>query len=176
MITPSSKHIDMLREAGLRPEVVGCIVYNRTVFLPYTKKHKLWFFPQGGIDNKEDPKRSLFREMSEELGIDFAKNLYNPELFWLDKIIFSGDAIGTRDLKTDLGKPVLMRGKYFLFYTLLSKTSEIDINKTEFDHHIWADYKKIMIAEKFNRTHGITSNKNRQLLYCANALKGKFID
>ena len=118
----STSQIDSLRKIGLRPQVVACIVKDGKVLIAYAKKHNSWMFPQGGIDNKEKPHKALYREMEEELGKKFSKNLYGkPELIYSDKIAFSGTAIGSRDLKTDAGVPVLMRGKYYLFLVINSK-------------------------------------------------------
>jgi len=149
MKIPSLKQIDLLRMAGLRPESVGCIIRDGSVLITYIKKHNIWFFPQGGIDNREDPIKALYREMTEELGKDLGKSLYGkPELIYTDRIMFSGDAVGSRELKTDDGKKVLMGGKYYLFFIIQSNIKDLKIDNTEFDKAVWVSKKKLSVVSK----------------------------
>lgn len=146
MISP--KQIDRFRLAGLRPEVVACIINEGKVLIAHFRTKGLWFFPQGGIDNKETTEQALHREMREELGKTFQKNLYGkPELIHTDKIVSSYLA-GSRDLKTDDGKPVYMKGKYFFFFVIRSKTQQINIKDTEFDRIVWVPEDKFHVVSR----------------------------
>lgn len=148
MNTPNPKQIDLLRKAGLRPQIVGYIIRDGEFLLTYSKQYNLWFVPQGGIDNKETAEKALYRELGEELGIKLQKSLYGkPELIHLDKIMFSS-AIGSRDLRTDSGESVVMKGKYYLHYIVQSNIQEIDIRDTEFDKLIWIGKEKLYIVPK----------------------------
>jgi len=148
MNAPNYKQIDLLRKAGLRPEVVAYIIRDGEFLLTYSKEHDLWFVPQGGIDNKETPEKALYRELGEELGIKLQKSLYGkPELIHLDKIMFTS-GIGSRDLRTDSGESVVMKGKYYLHYVVQSTIQEIDVRDTEFDKLIWVGKEKLYIVPK----------------------------
>lgn len=56
---------------GFRP-CVGIILTRGDGKLLWAKRigHDAWQFPQGGIDRGESPRQALYRELSEELGLD----------------------------------------------------------------------------------------------------------
>ena len=58
---------------GYRPNV-AMVVINSTnkVLICRRKNTKTWQFPQGGIDNGEDIKKAMYRELSEEVGLSKA--------------------------------------------------------------------------------------------------------
>jgi putative (di)nucleoside polyphosphate hydrolase len=148
MNTPNSRQIDLLRKAGLRPQVVAYIIRNGEFLLTYSRQHNLWFVPQGGIDNKESPEKALYRELGEELGIKLQKSLYGkPEIIHTDKIMFTS-GIGSRDLRTDAGESVVMKGKYYLHYIVQSNIDKINVKDTEFDKLIWIGKDKLYIVPK----------------------------
>lgn len=65
-------------ERPYRPNV-GIVLFN-TQGLVFTARRldtteKAWQFPQGGIDEGEDPKAAVFREMKEEIGTNNAEVL-----------------------------------------------------------------------------------------------------
>ena len=55
---------------GYRPNV-AMVVINSTnkVLICRRKNTRTWQFPQGGIDNGEDIKKAMYRELSEEVGL-----------------------------------------------------------------------------------------------------------
>ena len=58
---------------GYRPNV-AMVVINSTnkVLICRRKNTRTWQFPQGGIDNGEDIKKAMYRELSEEVGLSKA--------------------------------------------------------------------------------------------------------
>lgn len=148
MNSPNPHQIDLLRKAGLRPQIVAYIIRDGQFLLTYAKQHNLWFVPQGGIDNKETIEKALHRELGEELGIKLQRSLYGKsEIIHIDKIMFTG-AIGSRDLKTDDGQPVVMKGKYYFHCITRSNIDDINVRDTEFDKLIWVGKEKIHIIPK----------------------------
>lgn len=133
--------LDDIRKKGLRPQVVGCFIHDKKVLFVFKKKYDLWQIPQGGIDNKENLKDALNREMSEELGTDFASNIGDEyEIIGEDEMYFPQHVQGARELLTDDGSAVLMLGKYYYFVVSEVKKSKLDIEATEFDDYKWVSY------------------------------------
>ncbi|MDC0213334.1 RNA pyrophosphohydrolase [Gammaproteobacteria bacterium] len=61
----------MIDEEGYRPNV-GIIVMNKLGQVLWAKrlgKQGAWQFPQGGIDEGENPEDALYRELHEEVGL-----------------------------------------------------------------------------------------------------------
>ena len=61
----------MIDEEGYRPNV-GIIVINKLGQVLWAKrlgKQGAWQFPQGGIDEGENPEDALYRELHEEVGL-----------------------------------------------------------------------------------------------------------
>lgn len=60
----------MLDEHGYRPNV-GIILFNqdRKVFWGKRIRESSWQFPQGGIQEGEDPIQAMYRELAEETGL-----------------------------------------------------------------------------------------------------------
>ena len=61
----------MIDEQGYRPNV-GIIVINKLGQVLWAKrlgKQGAWQFPQGGIDEGENPEDALYRELHEEVGL-----------------------------------------------------------------------------------------------------------
>ena len=146
---PTLNQIDLLRQAGIRPNIVACIISNGRLMFCRDRQHKVWFFPQGGIENKELPKQALYREIEEELGSKVRHSIIeSPILFYMDKIMFKGSGIGSRDLRTDAGEMKVMRGKYYIFYRINSNIEKINFKDTLFDSIVWVNKKTISAAEK----------------------------
>jgi len=140
----SSSQIDKIRQAGFRPQVVGCILNNKKLLFVYKEKYKLWQLPQGGIDNGETIEQAVAREMTEELGKKFSKNLTIKSIIGEDKIIFSKNNQGSRELKTDTDKKIFMLGKKYFFVEIEAKKSNLSINQTEFDDYRWISYQETL--------------------------------
>lgn len=143
MDTPTLQEIDAIRKEGMRPQVVGCFVSNKKTLLVYSEKYNLWQFPQGGIDNNEGLEEAVVREMSEELGEGFVRKRGNKIVcIGKDALMFPESRQGSRELQTDSGEEIFMRGKTYFFMVLQSYTEEIDIAKTEFDEYMWLPYEQ----------------------------------
>jgi len=140
MRIPSLQELDDIRKTGFRPQVVACFLNNNKILFLYKKEYDLWQFPQGGIDNRESIKEAVAREMKEELGNDFVGNIEMTKLVGRNKIEFSSDKWGSRELATDDDQKILMKGKEYFFVILNSDSKKLDISKTEFDDYKWLDY------------------------------------
>ena len=144
MKLPTLKELDQIRKNGHRPQVVGCFLHNKKILFLYKKEHDLWQFPQGGIDNNETIEEAVLREMKEELGSDFLKDVEVGDLIMKDGLEFSSDKWGSRNLKTDDGEEVLMKGKKYFVIKVKAGLTELDINQTEFDDYRWLDYEEAL--------------------------------
>ena len=55
---------------GYRPNVAMVVINSANKVLICRRKNtRTWQFPQGGIDNGEDIKKAMYRELSEEVGL-----------------------------------------------------------------------------------------------------------
>ena len=140
MKQPTISEIDQIRNEGFRPQIVGCFLNDKKILFLYKKKHNLWQFPQGGIDNGETVKIAFFREMAEELGEEFTK-LCNKNILLIgeDKVDFPAYSQGSRELKNDAGQDIFMKGKKYFFVCVETKAN-IDISNSEFDDFKWASF------------------------------------
>ena len=138
--------IDKIREKGFRPQVVGCFLNNGRLLIVYKKEHDLWQLPQGGIDNHETMEEALVREMIEELGEKFvvSGNEY-ISLIAEAKVEFPANKQDARNLQTDSGDAVTMKGKKYFFLAAVAFNTNIDIKDTEFDDYKWVSYDEGMI-------------------------------
>jgi len=138
---PAKPKLNDIRHTGFRPQVVGCFVFESSLLFVYSKEHDLWQLPQGGIDNNETVEQAFWREMQEELGKNFIDSCERHiELFGDDKIEFPYEAQGSRELITDEGENVIMKGKKYFFILCKVKSDIIDITKTEFQNYKWCDF------------------------------------
>ena len=158
MKSPDLKEIDEIRKRGFRPQVVACFLYDKKILFLYKKEHNLWQFPQGGIDNGETVEKAILREMREELGEDFLARVKIGEAISRDVIEFSSDKWGSRELVTDVGEKILMKGKEYFFVLVNPSGMILDVNQTEFDDYQWVDYE-----EAFKITEKIYQKEKRRM-------------
>ncbi len=140
MYSPSLAEIDRIRKNGYRPQVVGCFMNSQRILFLYDKKYGLWQLPQGGIDNKETVEQAVLREMSEELGEEFTAPAEIKALLGEDQLEFPDRFKNSREMRTDDGEEMNMRGKKYFFVAIDTDLSNLDIDKTEFDDYKWLDY------------------------------------
>ena len=137
------KEIDRVRKSGFRPQVVGCIVNEGRLLFVCSKKHDLWQLPQGGIDNKETLEEAFWREMREELG---DRNISREEkelrIIGSDIVKFPRATHNSKDLQTDAGEKVYMKGKKYYFMAVEVDNKSFDDNSSDFDEHQWVDYER----------------------------------
>ena len=119
-----------------RPVAVAIIEnqHGKLLFVQSAKNKALWYLPQGGIEEKEDVVRALFREVREELGIP--KNC-------LTLVSYRG----MKDLdaeKRRSDKRGFTRGKrYFFFRLKLKKPPAIVLRTTELSDYSWICYSSL---------------------------------
>jgi 8-oxo-dGTP pyrophosphatase MutT (NUDIX family) len=65
---PTLQELNEDRKAGFRPSVLCCVVHENTVLILFNKEYSFWMFPQGGIENGENPEVSIFRALKEDFG------------------------------------------------------------------------------------------------------------
>ena len=124
---------------GYRPNV-AMVVINSTnkVLICRRKNTKTWQFPQGGIDNGEDIKKAMYRELSEEVGLS------------KDDVSLVGESEGTitYDIPKTIRSKVLggkfkgQEQKWFLL-KLKKDNSEIKLDNEifpEFDKYEWVSF------------------------------------
>ncbi|HAL50214.1 MAG: NUDIX hydrolase [Candidatus Uhrbacteria bacterium GW2011_GWD1_41_16] len=133
--------IDVIRALGFRPQIIGVVHRNGKVLFLYNKEYDLWMFAQGGIDNGETIEQGFWRELKEELGEGFVENLHQDlKLILKDESVFPSQTQGSRNITTDDGKEIFMKGKFYFAIAVESGIDEIDISKTEFNDYKWASF------------------------------------
>ena len=127
------------KNEGYRPNVAMVVINSMNKVLICRRKNtRTWQFPQGGIDNGEDIKKAMYRELSEEIGLS------------KDDVILVGDSEGTitYDIPKTIRSKVLggkfkgQEQKWFLL-KLKKDNSEIKLdNETfpEFDKYEWVSF------------------------------------
>lgn len=140
---PTLQDLDELRKQGLRPSVVGCFINDKKILLVYQKSFNQWLLPQGGIENKQSVKEAFIKELSEEVTEDFIKSC-DPSinLVAVDKIEFPPSKQGLREMTTDNGDPVVMKGKYYYFFVAKTNSPQITLAATEFDDLKWLNFEE----------------------------------
>ena len=124
---------------GYRPNV-AMVVMNSTnkVLICRRKNTRKWQFPQGGIDNGEDIKKAMYRELSEEVGLS------------KDDVSLVGESEGTitYDIPKTIRSKVLggkfkgQEQKWFLL-KLNKDNCEIKLDNEafpEFDKYEWVSF------------------------------------
>lgn len=163
MITPSLTQIDSARIDGFRPQVVGCFIHANKLFMFHEKKYDLWQLPQGGIENKETIENAIAREMAEELGDDFFDlAIKSYTLMGSNSVKFPPEHRGGRDLSTDNGQQVEMRGKWYYFIAIQTTANDVNIDKTEFD-----DYKLLSYDKAVQLTESIYQKGKKRITLLA---------
>jgi putative (di)nucleoside polyphosphate hydrolase len=111
---------------------VGIVLFNSDglVFAArrIDSKEPAWQFPQGGIDDNEDPLAAAWREMKEEIGTDHAK-VIGESAEWI-----AYDLPAEIADKSWKGRYRGQRQKWFAFQ-FLGRDSDIDITAQGTDQH-----------------------------------------
>ena len=162
------KEIDKIRSGGFRPQIVGCFLNDKKILFLFKREHNLWQLPQGGIDNKETIGQAVIREMAEEMGSKFLDSC--DKVFTMigdDQIEFPPSTQNSRDLKTDKGKNIFMKGKKYFFIAINKINLHINIDDTEFNDYKWLLYNQAI--ELANQIH--QRGKKRITINALNLLK-----
>lgn len=125
---------------GYRPNV-GIVLTNGTGQVLWAKRvgQDAWQFPQGGINPGETAEQAMFRELHEELGLEFAQvQLLGSTQGWLRY------RLPSRFLRR--GRVPLCIGQKQKWFALRLTAAEDSIRfdrgeKAEFDHWRWVDAK-----------------------------------
>jgi putative (di)nucleoside polyphosphate hydrolase len=119
---------------------VGMILINQGRQVLWAKRvgQEAWQFPQGGVKTHETPKRALFRELYEELGITTNQvQVLGATRGWLRYRL-------PHNFIRHYQRPLCI-GQKQVWYMLrfLSDDDSVHLNSTdnpEFDHWLWVDY------------------------------------
>ncbi|OGC36592.1 hypothetical protein A2311_00245 [candidate division WOR-1 bacterium RIFOXYB2_FULL_48_7] len=157
------------RSLGFRPGVVVCIINPESkVLLGLKKEHQVWEIPQGGIETQDKTlAHAVKREISEELGKEFAEALFVPEdcLLDEDKIIFPAQGLSGEKLKVGEKEIMMIGKKYYFCATALTK--EVLPENLEYSEFKWVSFDEGMeIVEKLEQ-----KGKKRILRKLFNLLK-----
>jgi len=121
-------------------ENVGIILSNPSgqIFWAKRRGQDAWQFPQGGIDENEDPIDAMYRELEEETGLlKHHVELAGQTDDWLRYSI-------PKHLQRTRSKPLCVGQKQIWFFLkLIGEESDVDLersNKPEFDRWRWVDY------------------------------------
>ena len=127
------------KNEGYRPNVAMVVINSMNKVLICRRKNtRTWQFPQGGIDNGEDIKKAMYRELSEEIGLS------------KDDVILVGESEGTitYDIPKTIRSKVLggkfkgQEQKWFLL-KLKKDNTEIKLDNEafpEFDKYEWVSF------------------------------------
>ena len=129
----------MLDREGFRPNV-GIILLNQRneVFWGKRVKEHAWQFPQGGIKSGESPERAMYRELTEEVGLESRHvQILGRTRHWLRYDVPSSWL--RRDCR------VQYRGQKQIWYLLrlVGRDSDVSLRASdhpEFDAWRWSDY------------------------------------
>jgi 8-oxo-dGTP pyrophosphatase MutT (NUDIX family) len=136
-----SKTFNQDRVEGLRPGVVVCVINKEAkVLLCLKLEYKIWEFPQGGIEKKENLEDAIAREIKEELGQEFFESLFIPEkpLVAIDQIIFPEGCTEGRMFEVD-GKKIPMAGKKY-YFCAVAQTGQAEPSDKEYSEFRWVTF------------------------------------
>ncbi len=151
-------------------EVVQDFVNNQKILLVYKQAHDLWQLPQGGIDNNETVEKAFFREFAEELGESFMRGCdKNIKMLGAKEVKFSHGKKNIRELNSDAGEQLDMKGKKYFFIAANVVNDRVDLSESEFD-----DYQWLTFAQAISQAQTITQpRKQLTTIKALNLLKKK---
>ncbi|NBV75166.1 MAG: RNA pyrophosphohydrolase [Methylococcaceae bacterium] len=129
----------MIDSKGYRPNV-GIILCNDhgQVFWAKRKGANSWQFPQGGIDDNEDPETAMYRELWEETGLQAEHvELLGRTRYWLRY------KLPDRYVRKNSSPLCIGQKQIWFILRLLSDESQVRFDcghKQEFDNWRWVDY------------------------------------
>ena len=129
----------MIDSKGYRPNV-GIILCNDhgQVFWAKRKGANSWQFPQGGIDENEDPETAMYRELWEETGLQAEHvELLGRTRYWLRY------KLPERYVRKNSSPLCIGQKQIWFILRLLSDENQVRFDcghKQEFDNWRWVDY------------------------------------
>ncbi len=154
---------------------VGIIIANQDGQLLWAKRirQNAWQFPQGGVKAHETPKRALFRELYEELGLTTKQvHVLGATRGWL-RYRLPNNLIRYHQQPLCIGQKQIW---YIL--RLLADENNVNLdrsNSPEFDKWLWVDYwypltkvvyfKKEVYENALEELHPLVSSYKRRVTY-----------
>lgn len=129
----------MIDSKGYRPNV-GIILCNDEgrVFWAKRKGVNSWQFPQGGIDDDEDPETAMYRELREETGLKAEHvELLGRTRYWLRY------KLPERYIRKNSTPVCIGQKQIWFILRLVSAESNVRFDcsaKPEFDNWRWVEY------------------------------------
>ncbi len=136
---PDKIGFNMIDSKGYRPNV-GIILCNDDGFVFWAKRKGVnsWQFPQGGIDENEDPETAMYRELWEETGLESSHvEVLGRTRYWL-RYNLPERFIRKNSLPLCIGQKQI-----WFILRLVSSESNVRFDcsaKPEFDSWRWVDY------------------------------------
>ena len=135
---PEAEELKALWSNNWRPNVVLCITCDAKLLLCYSAQYDLWQLPQGGVEPGETLEHAFLRELSEELGSEFASSCGLPVRYLgRDKVEFRSPK--TVEATPVQGEPeeVSIRGKAYFISHIASLSRDVQPAATQFDDLKW---------------------------------------
>ncbi|NMB70209.1 hypothetical protein GYA27_03355 [candidate division WWE3 bacterium] len=139
---PTLQELNEDRQNGFRPSVLCCVINENTVLILFNKEYNFWMFPQGGIENHEDPEKSIFRALHDDFGDIFMESCAKDYIYLgSEQVEFAPGKHNITELKTDEGAVVEPKGKKYYFYALYKTTQDLNLSGTPYSEYFWLGYK-----------------------------------
>ncbi|MDE6585980.1 MAG: NUDIX domain-containing protein [Clostridia bacterium] len=122
-----------------RPSARGIIFKNNKIALVYSKKEKYYKFPGGGINDNEDKKAALIREIREEVG-----------LVVIPDTIFEFGTVMRRQKSNFSANKIFEQENFYYFCEVEEKKVEQDLDDYEKDAEFVLEYVDLAKAIKTN--------------------------
>ena len=138
IIQPELLDFDLIRQENYRPQIGIFPIADKKLLLVHYRKYDQWGIIQGGIENNENIKQSIYRELNEEVGPKFSFYIKNDNFQFLNEFRVSVPKEEYIN-HPDLSKRNII-GKHFFNYSIELTKQCTNISNKEFDKLIWCKY------------------------------------
>jgi 8-oxo-dGTP pyrophosphatase MutT (NUDIX family) len=140
---PDAADLKSIWDSHWRPNVVLCITRGERLLLCFSAEHNLWQLPQGGVEPGETLEEALTRELSEEIGFEFASACCLPSRFiGRDRIEFPSPTTVTSRPSDRAAEQIAIRGKVYFFSHLAAGEIDVSLSHSQFDDCKWCNYQE----------------------------------